>query len=84
MNTPRLVYYNDAHHFHCKRLEPPASVHLLHWPVDEVAGTGVGALSFGLGYGDVYFHQSKIGRVVGQDKAEWEDFIDWRILRMVQ
>ena len=72
MNRPRLIHYNDAHHFHAKRLEPPTSRHLLHWPVDEVLGTGVDLLVLGLGYSDVFFHHSKVGRVVGQDKEVWE------------
>ena len=84
MDKPRLIYYNDAHHFHAKRIEPPASIHLLQWPVDEVLGTGVDLLVLGLGYGDVYFHDSKVGRVVGQKKEVWENYIDWRILRMVE
>ncbi len=84
MLKPRLVYYNDAHHFNGKRIEPPASIHMLQWPVDEVLGTGVDLLVFGLGYGDVYFHDSKVGRVVGQKKEVWENFIDWRIMRMVE
>jgi hypothetical protein len=84
MNTPRLIYYNDAHHFHAKRIDPPASIHKLRWPVDEVVGTGVDLLVLGLGYGDVYFHDSKVGRVVGQEKAVWQHIIDWRIVRMVQ
>ena len=84
MKRPRLIYYNDAHHFHGKRMEPPASIHMLEWPVNEVAGTGVDLLALGLGYGDVYFHQSKVGRVVGQQKEVWENYIDWRIMRMVE
>ena len=44
MQKPRLVYYNDAHHFNAKRIEPPASIHKLQWPVDEVLGTGVDLL----------------------------------------
>lgn len=84
MDRPRLIYYNDAHHFHAKRLEPPASRHLLNWPVDEVLGTGVDLLVLGLGYSDVFFHQSEIGRVVGQGKEVWENYIDWRIMRMVE
>ena len=31
---PRLVYYNDAHHFSAKRIEPPIAVHDLYRPVD--------------------------------------------------
>ena len=84
MQKPRLIYYNDAHHFHGKRIEPPASIHMLQWPVDEVAGTGVDLLVLGLGYGDVYFHNSKVGRVIGQKKEVWENYIDWRIMRMVE
>ncbi|NKB65437.1 MAG: hypothetical protein GKR89_00110 [Candidatus Latescibacteria bacterium] len=84
MDNPRLIYYNDAHHFNAKRIEPPASIHMLQWPVDEVAGTGVDLLVFGLGYADVYFHDSKVGRVVGQMKEVWESYIDWRIMRMVE
>jgi hypothetical protein len=83
MKKPRLIYYNDAHHFHGKRVEPPASIHMLQWPVDELAGTGADTLAFGLGYADVYFHQTKVGRVIGQDKEVWDNFIDWRIMRMV-
>jgi hypothetical protein len=84
MQKPRLIYYNDAHHFHGKRIEPPVSIHMLQWPVDEVAGTGVDLLVLGLGYGDVYFHNSKVGRVIGQKKEVWENYIDWRIMRMVE
>ena len=84
MQKPRLIYYNDAHHFHGKRVEPPASIHMLQWPVDEVVGTGVDLLVLGLGYGDVYFHNSKVGRVIGQKKGVWENYIDWRIMRMVE
>ena len=84
MDRPRLIHYNDAHHFHAKRLEPPASRHLLNWPVDEVLGTGVDLLVLGLGYSDVFFHQSEVGRVVGQGKEVWENYIDWRIMRMVE
>ena len=84
MKKPRLIYYNDAHHFHGKRIEPPASIHMLQWPVDEVLGTGVDLLVLGLGYADVYFHNSKVGRVVGQMKEVWQNYIDWRIMRMVE
>ena len=84
MKNPRLIYYNDAHHYHAKRIDPPLSLPKLQWPVDEVSGTGVDLLAFGLGYGDVYFHDSKVGRVVGQKQEVWQSLIDWRIMRMVQ
>ena len=84
MNRPRLIYYNDAHHFHGKRIDPPLSLHKMHWPVDELLGTGVDLLAFGLGFGDVYFHNSKVGRVIGQKQEVWESFINWRIMRMAK
>ena len=84
MKKPRLIYYNDAHHFHAKRIDPPLNKHKMHWPVDEVVGTGVELLVLGLGYGDVYFHDSKVGRTVGEKQEVWESFIDWRIMRMVK
>ena len=84
MEHPRLIYYQDAHHFHAKRLDPPLSIEKLRWPVDELLGSGVDVLAFGLGYGDVYFHDSKVGRVVGQMQDVWNSYIDWRIMRMVQ
>ncbi len=68
MKKPRLIYYNDAHHFNAKRIEPPASIHMLQWPVDEVLGTGVDLLVLGLGYGDVYFHDSRSGASSGRRK----------------
>ena len=29
MKRPRLIYYNDAHHFHAKRIDPPLNLHKL-------------------------------------------------------
>ena len=81
---PRLIYYSDAHHFHAKRLDPPVSHHRLQWPIHELLGTGVELLVFGLGFGDVYFHQTKYGRVVGDEQEVWSEFINWRIMRMVK
>jgi|GEM_PF-424884 hypothetical protein len=83
-DRPRLIYYQDAHHFHAKQLDPPVNIQKLRWPVDELLGTGVDVLAFGLGYGDVYFHDSKVGRVVGQMQDVWDSYIDWRIMRMVK
>ena len=84
MRPPRLIYYNDAHHYHGKQVDPPVSTHKLRWPVDEVAGTGVEALSFGLGYGDVFFHNSKVGRTILDNKDLVESPIDWRIYAMAR
>ena len=84
MRRPRLIYYNDAHHYHGKRIDPTLTMNKLRQPVDEVLSTGVDLLILGLGYGDVYFHQSNVGRVIGEEKDTWENYIDWRIMRMVE
>ena len=84
MRRPRLIYYNDAHHYHGKRIDPTLTMNKLRQPVDEVLSTGVDLLIMGLGYGDVYFHQSNVGRVIGEEKDTWENYIDWRIMRMVE
>ena len=81
---PRLIFYNDSHHFNAKRIDPPASIYRMRRPVDELLGTGVNWLVIGLGYGDVYFHDSRVGRVIGQEKEKWESIINWRIMRMVR
>ena len=89
MNTdsarpPRLIYYSDAHHFHLKRMDPPLNLHKMRWPIDELSGTGVDQLTLGLGFADVYFHQTKIGRIIGQEQEVWDGFINWRIMRNVK
>lgn len=84
MDTPHLIYYSDGHHFHAKRIDPPWNLHKLRWPVDELAGTGVDLLTFGMGFSDVYFHDTKIGRRIGDDQEVWDDFINWRIMRMAK
>ena len=50
-------------------------MHKMTRPVDELVGTGCDTLVFGLGYSDVYFHQSKVGRVIGQMKEKWDSYI---------
>ena len=84
MKRPRLIYYNDAHHFHGKRVDPPVSLPKLRWPVDEIAGTGVEMLSIGMGYGDVFFHNSKIGKSILQTEDVISSPIDWRIKAMAR
>ena len=74
MHRPHLIYYNDGHHFHGKRVEPPVSIDKLRQPVNELLGTGADLLVLGLGYGDVYFHGQQGGRVVGEAKEAGESY----------
>ena len=81
---PRLIYYNDAHHFHGKRVDPPVSKARLWQPVDALAGTGAEMLAFGIGYGDVFFHNSKVGKSILQTADVIANPIDWRTRAMAR
>ena len=66
MRKPKLIYYNDARHYLMYRYDPPMSLHRLCQPVDEVLGTGVDTLSFGLASGQTFLHDSKVGLKWGE------------------
>ena len=61
MNKPKLIYYNDARHYSFYRYDPPMSLHQLRQPVDELLGTGVDTLSYGLASGQTFFHDTRVG-----------------------
>jgi len=64
VNQPRpgrFAYYNDGRHYSFYRFEPPMTVTQLQRVVDEVAGTLVDTLLYGMGLGNVYLHGTKIG-----------------------
>ena len=48
MEKPKLFYYNDARHYLMYRFDPPLSKSTLERPVDELLGTGVDTLAYGL------------------------------------
>ena len=61
MKKPKLIYYNDGRHYSFYRYDPPMSLHQLRQPVDEVLGTGVDTLSYGLASGQTFFHDTRVG-----------------------
>ena len=60
MRKPRLIYYNDARHYLMYRLDPPLNRYQLQSPVDEILGTGVDTLAFGLASGATFLHDSRV------------------------
>ena len=66
MRKPKLIYYNDARHYLMYRYDPPLSRHVLQQPVDEILGTGVDTLSFGLASGATFLHDTRVGKHWGE------------------
>ena len=56
MHKPKLIYYNDSRHYSFYRYDPPMSLHQLRQPVDEILGTGVDTLFYGLASGQTFLH----------------------------
>ncbi len=74
---PRLIYYNDARHYLMYRFDPPLSLHTLRRPVDELLGTGVDTLAFGLASGATFLHGSNVGNQWGEAVTEHSRGVMW-------
>jgi hypothetical protein len=61
-----MIYYNDGRHSSVYRFDPPMSLQRLRRPVDEILGTGVRVLSFGLSTGQTFLHDTKVGFRIGE------------------
>ena len=48
MRKPKLVYENDGRHYLTYRYDPPMTLYQFQQPVDEILGTGVDTMFFGL------------------------------------
>ena len=77
MKKPRLVYYHDSRHQLLYRLDPPMSVHQLRRPVDELLGTPVDTLSYGLGMGQTFLYDTKVGTRFGEKATEHNHGLVW-------
>lgn len=77
MKKPKLIFYNDSRHYSMYRYDPPMSLHQLQQPVDEILGTGVDTLSFGLASGDTYLHDSKVGLKWGEKVKNHNSGVMW-------
>ena len=85
MRKPKLIYYNDARHYSMYRYDPPMSLHQLRQPVDEVLGTEVDTLVFGLASGQTFLHDSRAGRRWGEGvEAHNHGVMWWRAAENLQ
>ena len=66
MRQRRTIYFNDARHFYLFVFEPPMRMEDMWRPVDEVAGTGVDTLVYGVARADGLFYTVAGGQVVPQ------------------
>ena len=77
MRKPKLIYYNDSRHYLMYRYDPPLSRHVLRQPVDEILGTGVDTLFFGLASGATFLHDTRVGKRWGEGVSDHNHGIMW-------
>ena len=76
MSERRLLFHNDARHYHMYCYEPPMSLEQARAPVDEIAGTGVDTLVYGFGAGPTMMHLTEVGEVWGTRLSTFKDLPD--------
>ena len=79
MRRRRTIYFNDARHFYLFVFEPPMRVEDMWRPVDEVAGTGVDTLVYGVARADGLFYPSRAGKSFRSDMDEIDNAIYWKV-----
>lgn len=77
MRKPQLIYHNDGRHYSLYRYDPPMSLHQFRQPVDEILGTGVDTLSFGLGSGQTFWHDTRVGIRWGERITRHTNGVMW-------
>lgn len=77
MRKPVFIYHNDGRHYNLYRFDPPMSLHQLRQPVDEVLGTGVDTLSFGIGSGQTFWHDTSVGLRWGERVTRHTNGVMW-------
>ena len=77
MDKPKLIYYNDSRHYSLYRYDPPMSLHQLRQPVDEILGTGVDTLVYGLASGQTFLHGARAGLKWGEGVEKHNHGVMW-------
>ncbi len=68
---PRIMFFHDSRHPAIYMYEPPMKKEEFEAAVDELVGTPVEALMFGLGDGRTVFHDTQVGEVWGDSIERW-------------
>ena len=77
MEKPKLIYYHDSRHLLLYRYDPPMSLHQLRQPVDELVGTPVDTLCYGLGMGQTFLYDTHVGTKFGEKATEHKSGLVW-------
>jgi hypothetical protein len=77
MNKPRLIHYNDCRHYSFYRYDPPMSAQQIRQPVDEILGTDVDLLSYGLASGQTFLHDTRVGLRWGEQMPSHNHGVMW-------
>ncbi len=72
---PRIMFYHDSRHPAVYMYEPPMEKEEFEAAVDEIVGTPVDALMFGLADGRTMFHDTKVSEVLGDPVKKWPHLI---------
>lgn len=78
MSSRRLIFYDDARHYHYYVYEPPMNLHEATATIDAVVGTGVDTFVWGFGVGPSVFHDSKFADVFAAHLDVIGDVVSWR------
>lgn len=74
-SIPRIMFTHDSRHPAVYMYEPPMEREEFEAAVDELAGTPVDALMFGLADGRTFFHDTKVGEIWGDPVRKWPHLI---------
>ena len=72
---PRIMFTHDSRHPAVYMYEPPMEREEFEAAVDELAGTPVDALMFGLADGRTFFHDTKVSEIWGDPIRKWPHLI---------
>ena len=71
MPKPRIMFYHDGRHPLIYMYEPPMQKEEYEAGVDELVGTPIEAIMFGLGDGRTVLHDTKVGELWGTPNEKW-------------
>ena len=77
MSKPRIMFYHDGRHPLIYMYEPPMKKEEYQHAVDEIAGTPIDVLMFGVGDGRTVLYNTKAGELWGHHLDRWNHAI-WR------
>ena len=77
MGKPRMMFYHDGRHPHIYLYEPPMQREEYEAAIDELSGTTIEAVMFGLAEGRTFLHDTKVGELWGHNVDKWPHLV-WR------